>query len=32
VLAGGGSLVQVSNPRKVDDHLKSERATLLTPS
>jgi uncharacterized protein (TIGR03089 family) len=32
VLAGGGSLVQVSNPSKVDAHLASEKATLLTAS
>ncbi|RSM64955.1 TIGR03089 family protein [Kibdelosporangium aridum] len=30
VLAGKGSLVQVSNPSKVDAHVESERATLLT--
>ncbi|MCE7006037.1 TIGR03089 family protein [Kibdelosporangium philippinense] len=30
VLAGKGSLVQVSNPSKVDAHMESERATLLT--
>lgn len=30
VLAGKGSLVHVSNPSKVDAHLESERATLLT--
>nr|WP_042195604.1 TIGR03089 family protein [Kibdelosporangium sp. MJ126-NF4]CEL22110.1 FIG00820217: hypothetical protein [Kibdelosporangium sp. MJ126-NF4]CTQ92891.1 FIG00820217: hypothetical protein [Kibdelosporangium sp. MJ126-NF4] len=30
VLAGGGSLVQVSNPSTADAHLESERATLLT--
>ncbi|ALG13620.1 TIGR03089 family protein [Kibdelosporangium phytohabitans] len=32
VLAGGGSLVQVSNPSKADAHLESERATPITAS
>ncbi|CAM3621917.1 TIGR03089 family protein [Kibdelosporangium persicum] len=30
VLAGGGSLVQVSNPSTLDAHLESERATPIT--
>ena len=30
VLAGGGSLVQVSNPSTTDAHLESERATPIT--
>jgi uncharacterized protein (TIGR03089 family) len=32
ILAGGGSLVQVSNPAKTDAHWAAERATLMLPN
>ncbi|MET0235525.1 MAG: TIGR03089 family protein [Kibdelosporangium sp.] len=32
ILAGGGSLVQVSNPARTDDHWAAERATLVLPN
>lgn len=32
ILAGGGSLVQVSNPAKTDAHWAAERATLVLPN
>jgi uncharacterized protein (TIGR03089 family) len=32
ILAGGGSLVQVSNPAKTDQHWAAERATLVLPN